>query len=134
MKVIGHRFGLATYKGVVKSERMLFSAMQRLSTGKKLNRPGDAPADYGVSQTFRYQIRNMCVFHGPHSLVTFIKLRKPFQNTQETRLEHLSYYQCLERSSRKEIRYDAQLLKTMNNYFLFSCQRQIGKCFKNNYR
>lgn len=46
---------LANYK---KSSNSLFSSMRRLSSGQRINRPGDAPSDFGISENFRRQIRN----------------------------------------------------------------------------
>lgn len=36
----------------------LFDSMRRLSTGQRINGPGDDPTDYGISENLRSQIRN----------------------------------------------------------------------------
>lgn len=36
----------------------LFKSMARLSTGSRINRPGDAPTDYAISENLRLQIHN----------------------------------------------------------------------------
>jgi flagellin len=52
----------ATYKFFVSNynsqNSKLNSSMNRLSTGERLNVPGDAPADLGISERFRAQVRN----------------------------------------------------------------------------
>jgi flagellin len=52
----------ATYKSFVTHYGMqnnkLQSSMSRLSSGQRINAPGEAPADLGISQRFRAQIRN----------------------------------------------------------------------------
>jgi flagellin len=51
-----------TYKSFVSSYNMqnnkLTTSMSRLATGSKMVVPGDAPADLGISERFRAQIRN----------------------------------------------------------------------------
>lgn len=39
----------------------LFKSMRRLSSGQRITQPGDAPADYGVSQNLRFQIKNATI-------------------------------------------------------------------------
>jgi len=46
------------YKGVRQAADALYASMRKLSTGERMSRPGDAPADFGISEMLRYQIRN----------------------------------------------------------------------------
>ena len=52
----------ATYKSYVSQyghqNSKLQSSMSRLSSGQRINAPGEAPADLGISERFRAQIRN----------------------------------------------------------------------------
>lgn len=58
MNVYGLSLSIPGYQHVRKSADQLYSSMSRLSTGEKINRPGDAPADFGISQLLRMQINN----------------------------------------------------------------------------
>lgn len=51
-------FAIPAYKNLNQTADALFASMQRLSSGERLSRPGDAPADYGISQNLRFQIGN----------------------------------------------------------------------------
>jgi flagellin len=50
-------FGIRAIENRRFSANNLYSSMRRLSTGNRLNRPGDAPADYGLSEKLRMHIR-----------------------------------------------------------------------------
>lgn len=58
MRVSLNRDSIVVQHAIKASEQGLFNSMNRLSSGLRINSPGDAPADYGISETFRYQIRN----------------------------------------------------------------------------
>ena len=58
MRIAGNPFAIHVYKGVRQSADNLYKTMGRLSTGERINRPGDAPADFGISEMLRYQIKN----------------------------------------------------------------------------
>ncbi|MBN4067268.1 hypothetical protein JYU14_04210 [Simkania negevensis] len=38
--------------------RSMFNSMSRISSGSKLNRPGEGPAEFGIAESFRFQIHN----------------------------------------------------------------------------
>ena len=58
MRVNLSRDSIMVQQAVRTSQQGLYTSMNRLSTGQKVSDPGDAPADYGISQSLRYQIRN----------------------------------------------------------------------------
>ena len=59
MNVISHQhLSLSAYKGYRLSANSLFDSMRRLSSGEKLNEPGDAPTEFGISELLRIQIQN----------------------------------------------------------------------------
>jgi len=58
MRISNNPAAISVYKGVRQAADALYSSMSKLSTGERLSRPGDAPADYGISEMLRYQIRN----------------------------------------------------------------------------
>jgi flagellin len=45
-------------KNYKQSANSLFKSMRRLSSGERINRPGDSPSDFGISENLRRQIRN----------------------------------------------------------------------------
>ena len=49
---------VSVYKGVRQAADALYTSMGKLSSGERISRPGDAPADFGISEMLRYQIRN----------------------------------------------------------------------------
>jgi flagellin len=58
MRVYRNPFGISSLQGVRSATESLYSSMRKLSSGERVNRPGDAPADFGISQMLRNQIRN----------------------------------------------------------------------------
>ena len=58
MRIGRNPFAIHVYKGVQQSAAALHTSMSRLSSGERISRPGDAPADFGISEMLRYQIRN----------------------------------------------------------------------------
>ncbi|MBB64576.1 MAG: hypothetical protein CMO81_05885 [Waddliaceae bacterium] len=58
MRISSQQLAIPAYKGVRQAGEALFHSMRRLSSGEKVERPGDAPADYGISEMLRFQIRN----------------------------------------------------------------------------
>jgi flagellin len=58
MRILANSLSIISYKGVNNANKGLHESMRKLSSGKKLERPGDAPADFGISQRLQFQIRN----------------------------------------------------------------------------
>lgn len=61
MNINGISLSVPGYQHVRSAADQLFTSMSRLSTGERINRPGDAPADFGISQLLRFQINNLGV-------------------------------------------------------------------------
>ncbi len=58
MRIIRDQSVLTILGGVRSSESGLLRAMSRASTGQRVQSPGDAPTEFGISEMLRYQIRN----------------------------------------------------------------------------
>ena len=58
MRVSQSNLSLSVYKGVRQATEALYGSMRKLSSGQRVNRPGDAPADFGISEQLRFQISN----------------------------------------------------------------------------
>ena len=58
MRINRNLMAISAYRGVRQASDSLYSSMRKLSSGERVNRPGDAPADFGISETLRFQIRN----------------------------------------------------------------------------
>lgn len=58
MRISTNVFGISAYQGVRSATNALYDSMRKLSSGDKVQRPGDAPADFGISEMLRTQIRN----------------------------------------------------------------------------
>lgn len=58
MDIILNGSQIRTYQANQNAQTRLYASMQRLSTGTRLNRPGDAPADFSIASALRQQITN----------------------------------------------------------------------------
>ncbi len=58
MRISRTPFAISAYQGVRSATNALYTSMRKLSSGEKVERPGDAPADFGISEQLRSQIRN----------------------------------------------------------------------------
>lgn len=61
---IGNPAAVAVYKNVNLAADALYTSMTKLSSGNRIQRPGDAPADFGILEKLRYQIQNGAVAKG----------------------------------------------------------------------
>lgn len=55
---IGNPAAISIYKGMRLATDALYSSMSKLSSGERIQKPGDAPSDFGISELLRYQIEN----------------------------------------------------------------------------
>ena len=58
MNIGRNLLALSAYRGVARSSAAVHQSMRKLSSGERVNRPGDGPADFGISEKLRFQIRN----------------------------------------------------------------------------
>lgn len=58
MRLSSFREGSIIGRHMSTSLQEMYGSMRRLSSGERITNPGDAPADYGISETLRYQIQN----------------------------------------------------------------------------
>ncbi len=58
MNINTSSFSISSYQGVRVATDSLYDSMRKLSSGERVGRPGDAPADFGISEMLRSQIRN----------------------------------------------------------------------------
>ena len=57
MSVIRNALSIYPALNYRKSQQSLLTSMARLSSGKKITQPGDAPAEFGIAENFKYQIQ-----------------------------------------------------------------------------
>lgn len=57
MRISRNASAIGAYAGVRKATNQLYASMEKLSSGKRLNRPGDGPASFGMAEMLRFQIR-----------------------------------------------------------------------------
>ncbi len=58
MSLVQNTFSIYPSANYRLSQQKVLQSMSFLSSGKKLTRPGDGPAEFGIAQNFRYQINN----------------------------------------------------------------------------
>lgn len=58
MEVIHNRYALQPFANSRLNSYKMADTMRRLSSGSRLNRPGDGPAEFGISEHYRFQISN----------------------------------------------------------------------------
>ena len=58
MRIGAHNISIPVFTNYRLANAALYDSMRKISSGERIERPGDAPAEMGISESFRFQLRN----------------------------------------------------------------------------